>query len=231
MIKHKKASHVGIIISFIIFITFLAFIYAALNPILKNQEEKKKTLQYLETKIQLDLESNLTTTTVNLDSSPGGSCIILEGIGESIDLPNIRIHDADGNVLGYDVDGNNIDIGDATRLLKIYYSDEFDDASGDPSSCVSEGYEIVSSKIEKKIFESRAINFISRYQSQYNTLKSDLNVPTNSEFGFDFIYENGTKIGSGEINSSASIYAGEVPVGYLTSEANINFGKLIVKVW
>ena len=50
--RNKKATHVGVIFSFVIFITFLLFMVIILEPTSKIENEKKSTLEYLKTNIE-----------------------------------------------------------------------------------------------------------------------------------------------------------------------------------
>ncbi len=44
---NKKGSHVGMMLSFVIFVTFLVFLYSVLSPVVKTEQDKKLVLDSL----------------------------------------------------------------------------------------------------------------------------------------------------------------------------------------
>ena len=57
----KKGSHVGIMLSFVIFVTFLVFLYSVIQPIIKTGQEKKISLDSLKIELVIILDPDLTS--------------------------------------------------------------------------------------------------------------------------------------------------------------------------
>ena len=72
---------------------------------------------------------------------------------------------------------------------------------------------------------------INSYYNNYDALKTELNVPLRDEFGFDFVYENETVVGPSPINTNISVYANDVSIRYVDTEANKKSGSLRIRVW
>ena len=61
--KNHRGSHVGVVISFVIFVTFLTFLYAILQPAIKLSGDEPGTLKYIEEKIIENTSRSLTVIT------------------------------------------------------------------------------------------------------------------------------------------------------------------------
>ena len=57
----KKGSHIGVMLSFGIFVTFLVFLYSVLQPIIEMEQEKKLILDDLVLALVEMFDSDLTT--------------------------------------------------------------------------------------------------------------------------------------------------------------------------
>ena len=123
--KSKKGSHIGFVISFIVFITFAIFTYLVVQPAFKANESKKDFLSVLNNEISSEALSNLTSSSIKIDETyniPGGKdCIDIEKYGDG----NVFIKDEDNNRIEAYSSGGRIKInwqeGDPL-FLKIFYS-------------------------------------------------------------------------------------------------------------
>ena len=67
---NKKGSHVGMMLSFVIFVTFLVFLYSILYPMIKTGQDKKLVLDNLILELAGMLDSNYTSGSIKtLDSN------------------------------------------------------------------------------------------------------------------------------------------------------------------
>ncbi len=57
---NKKASHVGFMLSFVIFLTFIVFFFVVFNPIVNFDGNKEPSLEHLERNLLEMFDSNLT---------------------------------------------------------------------------------------------------------------------------------------------------------------------------
>lgn len=239
--KNKRGSHIGIVLSMIIFVSFLIFLYIVIEPAIKTQKDKQILLDSLKLNLQEELFANLTIVTISIDEGysvpPIKDCLNInhvEGVGnlDSIVRNETGIVKSDSYPTYLKIEWPDHN----KRFFKIYYSEEsFNDFPFEGGDCVSPGegtdYMIESIKTNEKIFETKIIEFMNLYENSYEDVKEMLNFPAGNEFGFSFTYSNETTIGIEEINISLDIYTEDVPVQYVNKSANVNLGYLTVIVW
>ncbi|MFH1503451.1 MAG: hypothetical protein ABIE36_02235 [Candidatus Diapherotrites archaeon] len=239
--EDKKGSHVGIMISFVIFVTFLIFVYAIIQPTITSQKDKESVLDFLELGVTDKISSDMTTGTVHLINSVNQNCIELDGIITALGIgDNIAVRNYLGNYLNSYLsssDSNDLKIQRAStsdNLLKISYSEAFGEIGPSSLSCVrltkGSGYNLGLTKTQKYIFETKMTELIEEY-SNYNTLKSELNLPEGVDFGYGIILTNGTEIYTNEEEPSTNIYIKETPIFYVDRDGNIQMGYLKTKIW
>ncbi len=242
-LKNRRGSHVGRIISFVIFVTFIVFLYVVVKPVINTGEDKKETLDYLTVTIIKNISANLTSTSVEVNSSvnPPQNCISLESffVLLSMEIPgyNLIIKNETGSMQNAYTDQAAHLVIDrenkSNRFFRIYYSPEFD-VLGSKTDCKlveDDAYSLSLIKTEKYVFEDRLFGFLNNYKSDYEKLKTDMNFPPGNEFGIGFTQSNGTKMEVGETVSATGIYAEEIPVQYVDNDANILSGFINIKVW
>ena len=88
----KRGSHVGVVISFVIFVTFLAFLYSILQPTTIRERDRQYVLDYLSLNLIGNATGNMTTMLVNVDEpvSPQ-SCVNLQQIINDDEIPEYMI--------------------------------------------------------------------------------------------------------------------------------------------
>ena len=239
----KRGSHVGIILSFAMFVVFLVFLYSITEPAIKTQTDKEFLLGYLKGGVLERSSAEMTGTTI---LSSGGwedkyNCLeinySLMGIENPTNISLVAYNET--NPLSSNFDGGYLYIGgfsDKKQFFKIYYSEEpLDNNAEVIGSCTQivkeDEYTIGLIRTTKYIFESRIIELINDYESDYESIKEELKVPIGSEFDFSFRYSNGTTIGTGEKSITTSIYAEETPIQYIDKQASINSGFINIRIW
>ena len=232
---YKKGSHVGVVLSFVIFVTFLVLIYLIIQPSL-NVEEKQHLANFVETKVIERSSSDLTTTSVGVSTSSG--CVVLMNIFGLTDLgTNLKIINDEGESISGGIDGNNLVVSRTDEvLIKIQESSEFSNiGTMDPGSCTplteSSTYDIGLIKTEEYLFETQILQTISDYGTGYGALKTEFNVVKLDNFGLGFKYVNGTTIDTEAPLSTISIYAIENSLQYINKEGAIETGTLIIRAW
>lgn len=234
--KNKKGSHIGIILSIVIFVGFLIFLYVIMGPAIKPQKDKQALLDSLEIRLLEQVSSDLTTVTMSISNSytPIGNCISIAHVEEVGELDSI-VKDEDGNPVNSNP-GTNLDIDwTGGRFFKIYYSEEsFDDfplSNGCDNPVINSDYFINSIKTNEKIFETKILTLISLYEGDYGYVKELLRVPEGNDFSFNFTYNNRTNIGTVKQIPLVNVYVEEIPVQYVNREANLEPGAITIKVW
>jgi len=230
----KAATHIGVVLSFVIFITFLAFMYTIIIEPTVNKEDKQSTLENLKGKLIKNISEELITASITTNNTINscirfGSLINSLGIDSRIIVKDELKNNQQIYVLGNDLEISRDNVGN--NFFKIYNSAEFQQASDvGESPCNSTSYVRGLIKVEEYVFETKVIDFINNYETNYETLKNDLKIPTGSDFGFGFIYPNKTIIKTSK-ETTASIYATEIPVQYIDKNANILLGTVNIRIW
>lgn len=241
----KRGSHIGVIISFVLFATFLFFLYAALRPTIINKSSNEQFLSSSEETLISNFSQNLTTLSLRIsdDFSLGGKdCLEINGLNQITDLNinenNIFVKISNGDERGYDLslvsDSLAIENDDSTKFFNIFASSAIDSSESSFLNCKEvdlSDYKIGVIKSEKVIFEQNILKAIQAYQTDYSGFKNNIGIPDDKEIGFSFIYSNSTLISTEEESPETNVYAMEFPINYFDSRLSIQAGKLVIRTW
>ena len=233
---NKRGSHVGMVLSFVIFVTFLVFLYTTFNPVVGSQESKQYTLDSIKSNLLENIEANRTTYTISLDQERDGRNIRLNDFKDLLS-ENYFVFESNNTILTYEWSGvKSVDLDKPnSSLIKVYYAEGINSSEGEvEGGCqpFNEGdYSLISTKIQNYNFESKIINYTESYNLDYDALKSELRIPDDTEFSFSFFYENGTNVSVGDYGYNVNIYVDDIPLIYLDSNANIKSGRLVIRIW
>ena len=238
--KNKRGSHVGFVVSFVIFITFLVFLYAVLQPTVTRDRSKSYVLDYLALNLINASTSEVTTVTV-LVSETNKPCVNLQNIGESIIPSNLRdnliIRDSSGTSLEYQEQGQGIlvGVGDGfSGIITIYYSEDIINAPGDLGGCDPHSDPIGVVKTYEEFLESNLLELNESYYLNYEGLKAELGLPEGTEFSFSLLDGDRVEIFKAEIEpppDTQSVYVQETPIQYIGKDGKLKFGFLVIRVW
>jgi len=237
---NKRGTHVGMIVSFLIFVTFLAFLYSVLEPATQVKQDKLDLQEYI--KVELLKEFTAEMSILNLEVNNINVCFSLNIQG--LEDTGVVVKDSQEHIIissfnWQDDETYLVDEGDGR--LKAYYSNEFSNGNGNIifDDCIKistpEDYNISIFRTEEDFFNSSIIElteYINANPNNYEEIKTKLKISSGDEFGFAFKDENKTLIiATQEKNVSANVYVEEIPIQYIDSEANINQGFLDIRVW
>lgn len=237
---NKRGSHVGVILSFAIFITFMVFLYFIIEPAIRIQGDKQNILDNLERELLEKFFGNLTTFTLINEIEITEDCVELEKLMDKkgMDDSRIIVKNESGAILNVKRDKKNLFVDTNNKksfFLKIYHSEEFDEIEeGDMSGCEKlnqNKYSIESVKQKEEIFLTRINKTKEEYEENYTSLKNELNIPDGSEFGFMFTDKDEIIIETEKKDVSRSVYAEEIPVLFVNREVNIKPGFMNIRVW
>lgn len=240
--KQKRGSHVGVVLSFIIFITFIFFVYLITQPALK-KEIKDNSLEYLARSLVENASANLTTTSVGLNQASSQTCVQLSGFFTTTGAGNrLIVRNSSGSILQSQINGVDLLVVKNTGDLffKVYDSNEFSSSPTGPiTPCQvlvdGAGYSLGLIKKSESIFQTRMIGLIGNYSSDYDGFKNQLKVSQENDFDFSFTYSNGTKVSTNKqnqtISSNLNVYARNIPIVYTSDRAAEEVGFLNVKIW
>ena len=235
---NKRGSHVEIIISFIIFVTFILFIFSILEPSINLKADKKSFLEDIELGIKNQISAEMTTITVKITSS-SQSCISLDEALTNLEIDSrIVALGKDGDSLNcYIASGDSDDLmiergSTADNFIKIYSSDSFDSLESSSSSCqplqITTNYQLGMTKTKEYYFETKMFDLLNE---DYENLRSVLGIPESIEFGYGIKLANGTTFETEEGDLLTNIYVKETPIEYIDSEGNMLLGFLRIKTW
>ena len=131
---NKRGSNVDVIISFMIFVSFLVFFYAIVSSSMKVQQDKSLDLNYLHEELIKNMTGNLTTITVLTDYQGSQNSLKLVGMADnlnSLGIPlKIIVANSTGSVFNSVSSGSDLCIDTSSgeenqMLLEIYYSPLF----------------------------------------------------------------------------------------------------------
>lgn len=231
--KKIGGTHIGFVLSFVIFITFIVIIYSVLIVPNVKQSDKRAIIDNLRVKLLENVTNEITIISINTNSAPQ-NCVKISGFLSNFNVSS-KIITKDGSgisqttyVLGDDLE---ISRNSNETFFKIYESEEFDTANDNGETpCNPRSYETGSVKKEKYIFEKNIINLMRYYNESYELLGKSLGFPEDSDFDFGFTYSNGTYI-KVERQTSSSIYSVEIPIQYTDNNADIVSGLINIRTW
>lgn len=245
----KRGSHIDIVLSFVIFVTLLIFIFSVFMPKLKISDQQA-IIDYLKLKLIGNFSSNLTTFTIQITDpiDQNKKCIKFTGSVEDIIIQGINydeliIKNSSNYILNYTVQGKTLYILTGKNFdgfLKLYHSPHLNASfcDGSPPSCgmqicdVFTNYEIGLIREITSIILFNIQELADKYNTDYESLKSELGLPPGTEFAFIFTASDGTEIiAEPDEIPTTNVYSEEFPVTYSDNDGNILEGFLTIKVW
>ncbi|SRR3972149_3598933 len=236
--NNKKGSHVGFVISFVLFVTFIIFVYVILSSRVDFGQEKANSLSYVKAEIINRVSENLTSVSIAIGQQNPQSCVQLTDFFSKTGLGDrFVVADDSGNVLPSGKGGNDLFIERNNNLFfRVYGSEEFNSSGGALNNCQplnenSQGYILGLSRDSREIFESKVLELFENYTENYEALKIDMKISSVDEFGFRFTYSNGTEIKIPEKNVTINVYADRTAVQYIKADATRESGFIDTIVW
>lgn len=229
MIKGKKAlSHVEFIISLVIFLAFVIFMLAFLNPF-KSNDTNPALLDILQRQITDYSKINVVTGTLIVNNSGSQDCFSVAGLSDKKVI--VR---KDGERINASNDGKNEIENRGTGVYNLYYSDDFNQ-----NSTLTGCQELTPNQYNFGLTRNDAIISLDKinelagiYNNRYADAKSAINFSGNNDFGFIVYDLNGTEITKAfKQKTSADINAREVNVQLIDGDANIKSVIINLRVW
>ncbi len=236
---NKRGTHVGIVLSFALFVTFMFFIFFVLEPSIKFNKGGEAFLDTIEANLITKLSDELVVVTLEKDN-PILDCLKLTPTNINTFLDRDLISE---NILAKNLDDNLVDsIYDENAfyfnsyeetLFEVFISNSIEQVDNYeiPNSCQSQ---FTTKSISKDVLisEAKVFEIKQDYESiDYDDLRNELGILSENDFGFDFEYNNGTVIRVGEPDNSNSVYVKQKSVIYFDVQGNKKPGFLRVKIW
>lgn len=247
-IGDKRGSHVGMILSFVIFLVFLVFLYTTLEPKIKVQRDKQFLVEQIKNEILLQVSDELyTATVVPAADIEYPACIQIDGLpglrDKSAKVKNIET----GEIIPSEINGDAINVFlRRDDPFRIYYSNtkfKSDAFTGDHLDCFLDqnNYEIKLVRNETQVFGKRIVDTIE--ETDHEKAREMFGVPADSDFkiGAKVYYFQGSEGDSVEEDLelnwddpqvNANVYSDKINVQYVTwGNADIKTGQIKISVW
>ncbi len=245
--KNRNGSHVGMMVSFAMFITFITFMYAILQPAVQTGGDKEVILNYIGNMILANVSANLTKIRINIDANPLpiNTCINLSDLflyTHTAPTNRTLVKNSTGDVqpsyFSLDNPGDlqiNRTLNSIT-LLTVYISQNLNQTPESPVVCedltINGGYDIQVVTLDDYIFKESIESLNESYFYIYERLKGQLGIPAENEFGFIFRMEDDTNITAmHEQIIRTDTYVKEIPIQYVDEQADIKSGFITIKIW
>ena len=247
----KKGTHVGFVISMIIFISFVVFVFIVFEPFVRHDREKPISLNHLRNGIIEESSSDVVT--LNLKSPVTSGCFAIRDLGNllsfpdgrAIDFCNLTIKDGSGEILNYsssDCSGAGelkIEVKDS-GFLKFYYPENHENLEGSfvsnvNSDCRRMNYNLGQVKSGKRTFFSLMKKLAKEYNASYQDSRERFGVPYRMDFRFYFTDGDGNSLfplpDFPVPSGSSDVLASRLPVIYVDETADLKSGFLKVEIW
>lgn len=228
--KNKKGSHVGVVLSFTIFVIAIIFIYAIVGSPIKSNPEKEASFLILKNSILNEISLEVPVVRMN---TAGLSCVEFEN--PRVDFSNLSSFaiDSSGNEVPSYIFGSNTIFEDGHNFVKIYLTNSSIENSISYSQTPCVLTEPKSISYETFIFEKKIISFLDLVLNNYTLVKDGFPLTEEDEFNFLFEYSNGTVIGveGREVKIKTDVYVQKYKVPYISINGKLSEGNLIIKIW
>lgn len=223
-------------LSFIIFLFFLIFLFIILEPAVRTGTSKQPVLNSLESEIMKSLYIDVETITISVNNPVViERCTNLAGSSVFISNNPLIVKNQDNLLVNYEKPGD-LRIDDIGNFFKIYSSVDFptntNTLAGQCGSLSKDiDYNLGLAKTNKYFYIIKTNNLLDQYDTNYELLKTQLKVSSSNEFGFGFIEASGVKRETPFVDVSTDIYSQESLVQYINESGDISQGTLITRVW
>ena len=228
--RNKKATHVGVILSFVIFITFVIFIFVILKPTSNIQKGDNSNIIFLKKNIENFISAEITSFIL---SAPGiDFCFTLNGSVFGVEGLNYSVKNEHNTPIKSDQNANELFIekDNSGNLYKVTYSPR------NLSNLLLKNHEgcgvvtINSVRKTNQFIEPKIEELILKQEENYSGLKQDFNIPSEKEFGINFTFENETSMGKSLPDKKKATYIKKFQIIYLDLEAEERIGNFIIYI-
>ncbi len=247
--RNHRGSNVDVILSFVIFISFMVFFYAIIQPNITIKNDRTEFLNYMGGELIKNLTgNNLTAISIQAEPQNPRDCLKLEGFMDNAGISSMSLilRNLTGTAFSAYKSGDDLYIDMApdenTEFFNAYYSPGLsliaDNPLGNCNPALREDEPPNSYSIDREetytsyyIWSGEIVKLIDNYNNDYDAVKEWFNLTSRDNFGFNFTYQNETTIGTNDnAPASVNVYSEAFPAVYI-SESNLEAGNLIVRIW
>ncbi len=201
----RGVGNIEMILSFILFIGFVFIALFFFTPGGGNSRIIDSSLNYALSAVSNNVSVPLLTYSVKFDNTvipPRTKTIAIDFSQVSSNIPsdyNVHVENYTGSEIAAVRSGNTVYVEwNNNPFVLVEFSQDFTPNSSVSSYPASNQnyYTIASSSSRNIISEKRFLELNSSYYNQYDSLKQELNMPGQVDFGFGLKYDNGLSIQS-----------------------------------
>lgn len=227
--KRSGISHVEAIMSFVMFIGFLIFAFYFFNPFQSNRT-LDTTLDYLIKETNDYASSEIISYSVFIK--------VPNDVAISLPVPfsnyNSLVEDSTGSVVDSYVDSQGY-VNFKSPLdgyAIIRYNTHFINGITIFGLLLNNSqFEVSSSEEGHILSEAKFLELKNDYESDYNSLREDFNLPNRVDFGFTLYLPDKEITGNREIPLNVEVFSKSQRLELIDSDGQIVFADLIVKAW
>lgn len=229
--KRGVEHHIEIILSFVIFVGFIIFLFTFLKPV-RNKDISQTVLDAAQRGIENNVSVNYNYVSIKTNNSISGCfCASLD-----IKSMNIVVRDEVGIVVDSELRGEYVCIqGNGYKFYTIYYSSIFESGSNleDCEDLPEGNYSFGLLRENKVLGYPNLLSLNQSYNENYDSIKDDLNVPSSNDFGFLVRESTGVEIIKvmKKQPSKISIIARDIPSRLLNESGDVRYVILNVQAW
>ncbi len=231
--RKKGASHVEIVISFILFVSFVLFAIYFFKPV-NSDRVVDTTLDYTYREVIKNASSSLEIHNVKLNrATPEGA----QNNYWVIDLDYVE----DFKVVAFDPSGNrvNAEYGSgkitletsSADFVELRLNEDLEEMGPGGGNSGTNSYEL-GSHISKNILTEKKLLLLNQtYFENYDSLKEQFNLPRRANFGFEFSGGDLEISARKEIPENFEVFRSLKKAEVLTEDGEIILGDLIILIW
>lgn len=231
---NKKGSHIGMILSFVLFVTAILFLYDLLNEPTKSNEEGEILLNQVKDALDRNLKENVTTATISFPSKTGCVWINTSFLDEGVSK-NHSVKKTSGEQINSSIDGDKLSIQKGASPIRIIFAKGLESNSFSSTTCSEiklsdSGTKFALSEKEEYV-EKKIVDFINSFSNEYSANKEKFLLPLTLNYNVRFILENETKLGEEKTASSADFFIKHYPISYLNLSGDLVAGYFEISIW
>jgi len=244
--EKRGLSHIEVILSFFIFVSFVLFAIYFFSPS-KTSRIVDSSLSYTLDEVKKNISVELESFSVILNSSTQGddlASVEIKGVANELDNKRVRVensHGVDvnstetmGEIVQFEIKGGFYEGAETNGKAIVKFSEDFtsSDAPSGTTFAPVGSYRVVGGEKKKVLSEKKILLLNESYYNNYDGLKKEFNLPGRTSFGFQIKLDSGEIIeGKKNIPSSLEVFSRSERMEIIRINGRVEFADLTVKVW
>lgn len=236
--QKRGVSHIEVILSFVLFITAVAFIIAVFNPVSSGTDNSGQLSQAI-TILQKNVSVKLVEIALKLNISTNNITFLVQNFNfedvnaSAVDYLGNRLKTYNMNSLDVCIESNSV--GPIPSFVYIRASRDIllNTSNSDACSTINETYYEISSINERQVVsELKLIDINKTYYSGYSDFKNNLGLNSIQNFNFEVDFPDGYVVeGNRTITPHSEVKSVTKQIEIVRKNGEIQFANLIVKIW